>query len=79
MGACDQKTTESILDYFYEQGGNFVDTANNVSVTFTCHGSPSFMSAILLRSVAGLMPPSVPISTVRAVDWRVDEEAWKQR
>lgn len=21
MGACDQKTTESILDYFYEQGG----------------------------------------------------------
>lgn len=29
MGACDQKTTESILDFFYEQGGNFVDTANN--------------------------------------------------
>lgn len=29
MGACDQKTTESILDYFYEQGGNFIDTANN--------------------------------------------------
>ncbi|KAJ0115357.1 hypothetical protein J7T55_012635 [Diaporthe amygdali] len=29
MGACDQKTTESILDFFYEQGGNFIDTANN--------------------------------------------------
>lgn len=29
MGACDQKTTENILDYFYEQGGNFIDTANN--------------------------------------------------
>ncbi|KKY31960.1 putative norsolorinic acid reductase [Diaporthe ampelina] len=29
MGACDQKTTEGILDYFYEQGGNFIDTANN--------------------------------------------------
>jgi len=29
MGACDQKTTESILDYFYESGGNFIDTANN--------------------------------------------------
>ncbi|POS71310.1 norsolorinic acid reductase [Diaporthe helianthi] len=28
MGSCDQKTTESILDYFYEQGGNFIDTAN---------------------------------------------------
>jgi hypothetical protein len=26
MGECDQKTTESILDYFYEQGGNFIDT-----------------------------------------------------
>jgi aryl-alcohol dehydrogenase-like predicted oxidoreductase len=29
MGACDQKTTESILDFFYESGGNFIDTANN--------------------------------------------------
>jgi aryl-alcohol dehydrogenase-like predicted oxidoreductase len=29
MGACDQPTTEKILDYFYEQGGNFIDTSNN--------------------------------------------------
>lgn len=29
MGACDRKTTEGILDFFYEQGGNFIDTANN--------------------------------------------------
>ncbi|PNS18871.1 Versiconal hemiacetal acetate reductase [Sphaceloma murrayae] len=29
MGACDKKTTFEILDYFYEQGGNFIDTANN--------------------------------------------------
>lgn len=29
MGACDQQTTEGILDFFYEQGGNFIDTANN--------------------------------------------------
>lgn len=29
MGACDQKTTESILDFFYDQGGNFIDTSNN--------------------------------------------------
>ncbi|KAI0377780.1 Aldo/keto reductase [Hypomontagnella monticulosa] len=29
MGECDEKTTESILDYFYSQGGNFIDTANN--------------------------------------------------
>ncbi|GKT80107.1 norsolorinic acid reductase [Colletotrichum tofieldiae] len=29
MGTCDQKTVEEILDFFYEQGGNFIDTANN--------------------------------------------------
>ncbi|RYP26457.1 hypothetical protein DL767_008019 [Monosporascus sp. MG133] len=29
MGACDQKTTESILDFYYGQGGNFIDTSNN--------------------------------------------------
>ncbi|CZS89172.1 probable IN2-2 protein [Rhynchosporium agropyri] len=29
MGECDQKSTEEILDFFYESGGNFIDTANN--------------------------------------------------
>lgn len=29
MGVCDKKTTFEILDYFYESGGNFIDTANN--------------------------------------------------
>lgn len=29
MGACDKETTEKILDFFYDQGGNFIDTANN--------------------------------------------------
>lgn len=29
MGACDQKTTEGILDFYYEQGGNFIDTSGN--------------------------------------------------
>ncbi|KAA8571112.1 hypothetical protein MFRU_028g01150 [Monilinia fructicola] len=29
MGSCDQKQTEEILDFFYESGGNFIDTANN--------------------------------------------------
>jgi len=29
MGECDQKTAESILDYFYDSGGNFIDTSNN--------------------------------------------------
>lgn len=29
MGACDQNQVEEILDFFYAQGGNFIDTANN--------------------------------------------------
>ncbi|KAH8808880.1 NADP-dependent oxidoreductase domain-containing protein [Xylogone sp. PMI_703] len=29
MGECNQETTESILDYYYDMGGNFIDTANN--------------------------------------------------
>ncbi|KAH0493905.1 hypothetical protein TgHK011_000548 [Trichoderma gracile] len=29
MGDCDKATSEAILDFFYEQGGNFIDTANN--------------------------------------------------
>jgi hypothetical protein len=26
LGECDKKTTFEILDFFYEQGGNFIDT-----------------------------------------------------
>ncbi|KAF2268828.1 aryl-alcohol dehydrogenase-like protein [Lojkania enalia] len=29
MGKCDKKTVFQILDFFYDQGGNFIDTANN--------------------------------------------------
>ncbi|KAI9865338.1 MAG: hypothetical protein M1824_003492 [Vezdaea acicularis] len=29
MGECNKKTSFEVLDYFYEQGGNFIDTANN--------------------------------------------------
>ncbi|KAH6716978.1 NADP-dependent oxidoreductase domain-containing protein [Leptodontidium sp. MPI-SDFR-AT-0119] len=28
MGECSKETTFEILDYFFEQGGNFIDTAN---------------------------------------------------
>ncbi|EWG38293.1 alcohol dehydrogenase [Fusarium verticillioides 7600] len=28
LGSCDKPTTEGILNYFYEQGGNLLDTAN---------------------------------------------------
>jgi len=26
MGKCDKKTVFEILDYFHQQGGNFIDT-----------------------------------------------------
>ncbi|KAI0459518.1 aldo/keto reductase [Xylaria acuta] len=29
MGACDQYTTNQILDFFYDNGGNFIDTSSN--------------------------------------------------
>jgi hypothetical protein len=29
VGACPPETTEEILDYFFSQGGNFIDTSNN--------------------------------------------------
>ena len=28
MGECNKDTTFEILDYFYQNGGNFIDTAN---------------------------------------------------
>ena len=29
LGECDKQTTFGILDYFYDNGGNFIDTASN--------------------------------------------------
>ncbi len=29
LGECSKDTAFEMLDYFYEQGGNFIDTANN--------------------------------------------------
>ncbi|KAJ8120418.1 hypothetical protein ONZ43_g2867 [Nemania bipapillata] len=29
MGACDKDTVNQILDFFYSQGGNFIDTSSN--------------------------------------------------
>jgi len=29
LGECDKNTAFEMLDYFYENGGNFIDTANN--------------------------------------------------
>lgn len=35
MGECGKETSFEILDYFYESGGNFIDTSNNY-VRITC-------------------------------------------
>lgn len=29
MGECSKEAAFQIMDYFYENGGNFIDTANN--------------------------------------------------
>ncbi len=29
MGECNKETTFSVLDFFFSQGGNFIDTASN--------------------------------------------------
>jgi aryl-alcohol dehydrogenase-like predicted oxidoreductase len=29
MGECSQEGTEKLLDFYYENGGYFIDTANN--------------------------------------------------
>lgn len=42
MGECNKSTAFEILDYFYESGGNFIDTANNYQVR---SGRPSFRLA----------------------------------
>lgn len=33
MGKCDKETTFGILDFFYEQGGNFIDTYVRAMIT----------------------------------------------
>jgi aryl-alcohol dehydrogenase-like predicted oxidoreductase len=33
MGECSKETAFEILDYYYQNGGNFIDTANNYQVS----------------------------------------------
>lgn len=35
MGECNKETTFEMLDYFYEQGGNFIDTGEHIGGN--CH------------------------------------------
>lgn len=65
MGECDKKTSEDMLDFFYENGGNFIDT---------------FVSNLLLRFEANSSKrQQLPEGRVREMGRRLDEEAWKQR
>lgn len=34
MGECNQETAEGILDFFYKNGGNFIDTFVMVYILF---------------------------------------------
>ena len=33
MGECTKETAFEMLDYFWDQGGNFIDTANNCKLS----------------------------------------------
>ena len=67
MGKCDKKTVFEILDFFYDQGGNFIDTqvpyrqikAKNLLTSSQCQQLPE-------RGVGDL-------------DWRMDAGAWPSR
>jgi predicted aldo/keto reductase-like oxidoreductase len=52
MGKCDKKTVFEILDFFYDQGGNFIDTY----VSHIQLGSPQ-------QAFSGLTRPAEPTIT----------------
>lgn len=41
MGECDKKTAFEILDFFYENGGNFIDTYVTTVPTINMKGPGS--------------------------------------
>ena len=45
FGTCSKETAFEILDYFYEQGGNFIDTLLTLSVPLKDH-EPCLQSVI---------------------------------
>jgi predicted aldo/keto reductase-like oxidoreductase len=51
MGHCDKKTTFEILDYFHEQGGNFIDTLVFCIIPYNA------ASGILTRTLQGKQLP----------------------
>lgn len=62
MGACDQKTTEEILDFFYEQGGNFIDTSNNYQAEQSETWIGEWMAKRGVRDQMGKLPTSYSYS-----------------
>ena len=67
MGECDQKTVEGILDFYYENGGNFIDT-------FASHlaANPALANGYIQRE-------QLSKRRVGEMDWRVDGKARGQR
>lgn len=45
FGACSKETAFEILDYFYEQGGNFIDTLRSLFTPLR-HNEPCLQSVI---------------------------------
>lgn len=43
MGECNKETTYEILDFYYQNGGNFIDTANNYQVSTSFSDSNSWI------------------------------------
>ena len=66
MGVCDKKTTFEILDYFYESGGNFIDTSNNYQVPLARRDMVAVPNMSVERGVG-------------AVDWGVDGKERSKR
>lgn len=66
MGECSKETAFEMLDYFYEQGGNFIDT----SVT------PLSIIEIVNSAKSALQGKWLPGRRIRDLAGRVDDQDW---
>jgi hypothetical protein len=49
MGECSQETAEGMLDFFYENGGNFIDTLVNDPEICVAMADESIVRIIIKR------------------------------
>lgn len=64
MGECSKETAFEILDYYYQNGGNFIDTANNYQVSYAPWHSRSDFTHVLIYTIE---------RTIRAMARRMDD------